>query len=290
MSGDWTAVDAARSLRAPVADDHKYSRGVVGLRTGSDAYPGAAVLGVEAAWRTGTGMVRYVGPRRAADLVLARRPETVASEGRVQAWVIGSGTDAAARSYPDTQALRRVLSGTIPVVVDAGALELAAHATAPIVVTPHAREHDVIRHALGLDPVAEGADTARRADAAAETAGRLRGVVLLKGAVTLAADPHGRVRRIAAGTPWLATAGTGDVLAGVLGAVIAGVAAVRDPDASALADAAASAAWLHGRAGALAASRLGPQGGPITALDVADALPGAVAEAIGAGAGSTGTA
>ncbi|MBQ9918603.1 MAG: hypothetical protein IJO71_15580, partial [Microbacterium sp.] len=104
---DWTGHDAARTLRRPTDADDKYSRGVVGLRTGSTRYPGAAVLGVEAAWRTGTGMVRYLGPARAQDLVLQRRPETVTADGRVQAWVIGSGTDAAerdvqtARNQPD---------------------------------------------------------------------------------------------------------------------------------------------------------------------------------------------
>ena len=80
------------------------------MRTGSQAYPGAAVLGVEAAWRTGLGMVRYLGPERPSDLVLARRPETVTADGRVQAWVIGSGTDAAVRTAADTEALRGLLS------------------------------------------------------------------------------------------------------------------------------------------------------------------------------------
>ncbi|MCX6501844.1 MAG: NAD(P)H-hydrate dehydratase [Microbacterium sp.] len=283
MSGQWTAADAAGSLHAPASDDHKYSRGVVGLRTGSEAYPGAAVLGVEAAWRTGTGMVRYLGPARAADLVLARRPETVTVDGRVQAWVVGSGTDAAARSFAETETLRRLLAGDVPVVVDAGALDLAAGATAPLVVTPHAREHDALRGTLGLGPVDPAAGEEERSRAAAESAARLGGVVLLKGALTLVAEPGGTVRRVSAGTPWLATAGTGDVLAGAVGAVVAGIAARRNPDAVALADAAASAAWLHGRAASLVAAAFGGAGGPLTALDVADALPRAVAEALAAG-------
>ena len=95
MSGSWTVQDAARVLRRPTAPDDKYSRGVLGIRTGSDQYPGAAVLGVEAAWRTGLGMVRYLGPSVPTSLVLQRRPETVTADGRVQAWLIGSGTDAA---------------------------------------------------------------------------------------------------------------------------------------------------------------------------------------------------
>ncbi|MBO9705685.1 MAG: bifunctional ADP-dependent NAD(P)H-hydrate dehydratase/NAD(P)H-hydrate epimerase, partial [Arthrobacter sp.] len=60
--------DVSRLLPRPAVEGHKYTRGVLGVRTGSDAYPGAAVLGVEAAWRTGLGMVRYVGPERAARL------------------------------------------------------------------------------------------------------------------------------------------------------------------------------------------------------------------------------
>src|SRR3954453_5362537 len=99
MAGLWTLEDAARVLRRPTPADDKYSRGVVGFRTGSDAYPGAAVLGVEAAWSTGVGMVRYLGPDGAAPLVLSHRPETVTADGRVQSWVIGSGTDAASRLH-----------------------------------------------------------------------------------------------------------------------------------------------------------------------------------------------
>src|SRR6478609_6433381 len=153
MTGSWTPEDASRVLRRPTTADDKYSRGVLGVRTGSTAYPGAAVLGVEAAWRTGLGMVRYLGPERPTGLVLARRPETVTMAGRVQAWLIGSGTDADERSDAETSALRSVLSGPHPVVVDAGALDLAVGAPAPRIVTPHAREHARLRNALGLDDI-----------------------------------------------------------------------------------------------------------------------------------------
>ncbi|GAA5204095.1 hypothetical protein GCM10025773_36910 [Microbacterium jejuense] len=246
---------------------------MLGMRTGSNPYPGAAVLGVEAAWRTGLGMVRYLGPSRAADLVLARRPETVTADGRVQAWVIGSGTDAATRTPSDTAALRALLSDTDPVVADAGALDLAVEdeATAPRILTPHDREHARLRAALGL--AVAGAD---RAAAARETAAATGAVVLLKGAVTVVAAPDGWTVTVDAGTPWLATAGTGDVLAGVIGALVAGAAAGAAPAAATLAALAASGAWLHGRAGVIAAA--GDR--PVTALDVAEALPLAVAEAL----------
>ncbi|MCH6231281.1 NAD(P)H-hydrate dehydratase [Microbacterium sp. CFH 31415] len=276
MMRSWSMEDTGRALRRPTAADDKYSRGVLGVRTGSDAYPGAAVLGVEAAWRTGLGMVRYVGPDRPTSLVLARRPETVASEGRVQAWLIGSGTDAASRAAGETEALRGILHDTDPVVVDAGALDLGADATAPRILTPHDREHARLRVSLGLAPA--GHD---RVAAAVETAEATGAVVLLKGSATVVATPDGSAIEVAAGTPWLATAGTGDVLAGVVGALVAGAnAGERGTDAGSLGALAASGAWLHGHAGRLASAGRG--GGPITALDVAEALPRAVSEALDA--------
>lgn len=272
QDGSWSIHDARQAVSGPTASDDKYSRGVVGFRTGSDAYPGAAVLGVEAAWRTGIGMVRYAGPRRAGDLVLQRRPETVVVDGRVQAWVLGSGMDAAARTDAETTALQEILAGGVPAVVDAGALDLVAAATGALVVTPHDREHARLRELLGLPRPGED----RIADAV-ETAGALGGTVLLKGSRTVVATPEGWTTTVSAGTPWLATAGTGDVLAGALGALLAAaVARGTVADAEPLGPIAASAAWLHGRAARLAAASVGD--GPVTALDVARALPRAVAE------------
>jgi len=279
----WTAETAASHVRVPTRTDDKYSRGVVGLRTGSDAYPGAAVLGVEAAWRTGTGMVRYLGPRPARELVLHRRPETVTVPGRVQAWVVGSGMDAASRGDDETRAIRDLLDGDIPVVADAGALDLAPGGSAPRVVTPHSREHAALRRRLGLAERPQD-DDAQRAACARETAAALSATVLVKGFVTIIATPAGWTARVESGTPWLATAGTGDVLAGVLGALVAGAQAEAEArggtlDAEAIGPLAASAAWLHGRAAAHAAARAGDgSDGPITALDVAAALPAVVAE------------
>jgi hydroxyethylthiazole kinase-like uncharacterized protein yjeF len=277
MTGSWTGAETGRLLRRPTAADDKYSRGVLGVRTGSDVYPGAAVLGVEAAWRTGIGMVRYVGPDRPTELVLSRRPETVAVDGRVQAWVIGSGTvPASERPAGESEALRRILHDTDPVVVDAGALDLAADGTAPRLLTPHDREHARLRAGLGLAAV--GSDRVQAARTTAEATGA---VVVLKGAVTVVASPDGAVFEVAAGTPWLATAGTGDVLAGVIGALVASaVADSRVSDAASLAPLAAAAAWLHGHAARLASAAHG--GGPIRALEVAEALPRAVAEALDA--------
>lgn len=276
MAELWGATDAGRVLRMPTAADDKYSRGVLGMRTGSTRYPGAAVLGVEAAWRTGIGLVRYLGPPAPTDLVLHRRPETVTVDGRVQAWVIGSGTDPQDRADAETAALRGILSGAVPVVVDAGALDLAVGATAPRILTPHDREHDRLRAALGLRAVG-----ASREDAAVETARALGATVLLKGSVTIVADADGWIAHVASGTPWLATAGTGDVLAGAIGAVLAGAAAGAGGPVH-LGRVAATGAWLHGRAATLCtqAAAGGAGTGPITALDAAGYLPRAVAEVL----------
>lgn len=275
MTLEWTVQDAAAHLRRPTAADDKYSRGVLGMRTGSEQYPGAAVLGVEAAHRTGVGMVRYLGPERASALVLARRPETVTESGRVQAWLIGSGTDPATRTAADTAALSAVLAGECPVVVDAGALDLVAdrRGTGPLVITPHAREHDRLRERAGLAPA--GVD---RAADAAETAAALGVTVLLKGARTIVATPQGSIRTVEAPTAWLATAGTGDVLAGILGALTA---ATPPADAEAFGALAATAAVLHGRAAARASEH--HSGGPIAALDVADAVASVVGELLSLG-------
>ncbi|MDR2321637.1 MAG: NAD(P)H-hydrate dehydratase [Microbacterium sp.] len=290
----WTSRDVRRLLRVPGDHDDKRSRGVVALRTGSDAYPGAAVLGVEGAWRAGCGYVRYVGPRRAADLVLARRPETVtaapdADAVRADVWVIGSGTDASTRADSETAALRTLLAGSAPVVVDAGALDLLPAAAAPVIATPHAGEFLRLRASLGLAELSVDVlrDPAARADAVRETAIALDGAVLLKGATTLVADATGTIA-VGAGTPWLATAGTGDVLGGVLGAIVAADRAAGGT--TALAELAATAAWLHGTAGRIAsrteaACGEGADGSarPIVALDVADALPAAIARVLAAG-------
>ncbi|MEU4016281.1 NAD(P)H-hydrate dehydratase [Microbacterium sp. NPDC028030] len=267
---EWSRSDTARYFRPPTPEDDKYARGVVALRTGSPAYPGAAVLGVEAAWRAGAGFVRFVGDERVADRVLTRRPETVvgadAGHSRVDAWVIGSGTDPAQRTNDESIALREILAGAAPVVIDAGALDLAPGARAPFLVTPHAREFSRLRERLRVHT-----DGDERSEAAHQVAVKIGGTVLLKGARTLIAAPDAEVIAVEAGTGWLATAGTGDVLAGVLGAVTAA-----NPGAP-FAEVAAAGAWLHGHAARIAAGVIaGGPGHPIVAMDVAEALPLAI--------------
>lgn len=241
--------DVASLLPRPTRDAHKYTRGVVGIRAGSQQYPGAALLCVAGAAVGLCGMVRFVGDDDVATRVRTAHPEVVGG-GRVQAWAVGSGGGQGAGD-----ALAEALVDGVPVVVDADAL---AHVEGPLgvptVLTPHAGE-------LAAMTGARRADVERRplhhARAAAET---YDAVVLLKGRHTLVAGPGGRVRVTTTGVPWLASAGAGDVLTGLVGSLLAAGLAPYD--------AASVASWLHGSAATLAS-----RGGPIVAGEVARALP-----------------
>ncbi len=248
------AADVAALLPAPEPDAHKYTRGVVGVRAGSERYPGAGVLSVAGAACGLVGMVRYVpadGPGDGVSaLVQAASPEVVVGEGRVQSWVVGSGGGSSA---PDQ--LRAALDDEVPVVVDADALTaLPQPVPVPAVLTPHAGE---LARMLGVAREEVERDQLQHARAAAE---RYGAVVLLKNRHSLVAEPGGRVRVTTVGPPWLATAGAGDVLGGLVGALLA---AGLDPF-----DAASAGSWLHGAAAALARPD-----GPLVAGEVARAVP-----------------
>ena len=267
---EWGAADAARFIRVPGPQDNKYSHGVLGVVTGSENYPGAAVLGVEAAHRTGIGMVRFLGERTPAELVLARRPETVTVSGAVDAWLVGSGMESSPDLNPDLSDLARAVLGTRPVVVDAGGLGLLGHVTAPAIITPHEGELE------RLVP-REGAE---REEWAAKAADALGVVVVLKGHETLIATPEepsgGRfLVKVTSRTTWLATAGTGDVLAGIIGAVLATHSVKRVPGMQELGQIAATGVYLHGKAAEVAG-----EDGPFPALEVAEASALAVAETL----------
>jgi hydroxyethylthiazole kinase-like uncharacterized protein yjeF len=246
------AADVAALLPRPAPDAQKYTRGVVGVRAGSAQYPGAALLSVAGAAAGLCGMVRYVGDASVADRVRAAHPEVV-GEGRVQAWVVGSGGGEHAGDE-----LAAALSDEVPTVVDADALRhLEGPLRAPVVLTPHAGE---LAAMLGVDREEIEARPLAHARHAATT---YDCVTLLKGRHTLVAHPDGRVRATTTGTPWLATAGAGDVLGGLIGALLAaGLTAY---------DAASVGSWLHGASATLASG-----GGPITAGAVAAAIPAAV--------------
>ncbi|MEY4533164.1 MAG: hypothetical protein RI926_933 [Actinomycetota bacterium] len=270
---EWVESDAMHHIRVPGPDDNKYSHGVLGVISGSEKYPGAAVLGVEAAHRAGIGMVRFLGETTPAELVLARRPETVTVSGAVDAWLVGSGMESRPDLNPDLQVLRTAAQGSQPLVLDAGGLGFLSHVTAPTIITPHAGELErLISRGDSTLPV--------WATHAADVFGV---VVVLKGHETFVACPQENngvrfIVKIVSPSSWLATAGTGDVLAGVIAALVATHSVKRVPSFHELAELAATGVFIHGRAAELAG-----QDGPFPALDVADSVSHIVAELLAEG-------
>ncbi|WP_406832114.1 NAD(P)H-hydrate dehydratase [Pedococcus sp. KACC 23699] len=262
--------DVAQLWPVPGASDDKYSRGVLGVVAGGEDYTGAPVLCCTAAVGAGLGMLRYVGTPAPTGLVRAAVPEAVIGDGRVQAWVVGPGLDTASRargSKAQLDVARAALASELPVLVDAGGLDLVTGTRdAATLLTPHAGE--LARLLTRLDP--GGSVTREEVQAAplrhARRAARLTGAtVLLKGATTLVVPPEGTVRSQNDAPAWLATAGAGDVLAGMCGALLA--AGLSPLDAGSL------GALVHG----VAADRANP-GGPVRALAVAHAIPTTVAQ------------
>ena len=246
--------DVAAWMPPRPADTHKW-RTAVRVVAGSQGMTGAATLASAAAMRAGAGMVHLSSP---STLVPGAPPEVVqrpllqrewaddvmASLSRFHSLVLGPGLG---RGDDTTEQVRRLaLAGPVPLVLDGdglfamawnadGAAALLRRRTAPTVLTPHDGEY-VMLHG---GPV--GNDRIVAARRLAEETGC---VVLLKGPATVVAEPGGRVLVVTAGDERLATAGTGDVLAGIIGALLAaGLKPLR---------AAAAGAWLHGQAAALA--------------------------------------
>ncbi len=275
--------DAALLLPEPHALDDKYTRGVVGVVAGSLSYPGAGVLCSGAARLGGAGMVRYAGS--AADPVISRWPEVVvaadgpARAGRVQAWVVGpgAGTDADAR-----QRIVEALSADAPVILDADALTLVAddrdlrdmigarHAEKLVtILTPHAGEFTRLGFLLKRGKEADRIGDVRAAAVA------LGAVVLLKGHATVVAEPGGVAFVNTVSDSCLATAGSGDVLSGLLGSMLAGQCARSESvDEVMAAEVAACASLIHGLAGKHAAA----SGRPVTSEDVLSFVPNAIAD------------
>ncbi|GAA3758793.1 hydroxyethylthiazole kinase-like uncharacterized protein yjeF [Spinactinospora alkalitolerans] len=272
------ADDIAALLPRPGAESDKYRRGVLAVASGSDRYRGAAVLCVGGALRGGVGMVRYVGQEVAAAEVLNRWPEAVVSvldptdpagslPRRVAAWVVGPGRGLHPAAVVE---LETVLGADLPVLLDADAITLLAkrphlvsERAAPTLLTPHAGE------LARLLPGTERADIeARRLDHAARAADAYGCTVLLKGSTTVIAEPGRPAVVNPTGTPLLATAGTGDVLAGFIGALLAAGLPPRD--------AATCGAYVHGLA-----ARLAHGGAAISASDLVDAVPAALRAVLG---------
>ena len=273
--------DIAGLLPRPGPESDKYRRGVVGLLAGSDRFGGAVVLATGGAVRGGAGMVRVVTASVAAAAVRQAWPEAVltvhaddpgwdliASVGRVQAWVagpgMGTGQDAVAR-------LAAILGTGLPVLVDADGLTiLSEHRNLlprqpPTLITPHAGE---LARLLGTDAASV---EARRLEHARRAAAELGVTVLLKGSTTVVVDRRGGPAFVnPTGTPWLATAGSGDVLSGLAGSLLA--------QGLPPAEAGIAAAYLHGIAARLAAAGGPGETGeaPIGAHDVITALPAAI--------------
>lgn len=239
----------ARYLLKPRADSHKYSRGVVRIIAGSQRFPGAGLLCVAGASHSGVGMIRLNAPERVENLVLAAHPQIVpdgpALTGACDALVLGPGLDA---QKADWDALAQLLENT-PAVIDASALEpvcarvaagklrLRAHH----ILTPHDGE---LARCLNLfagtntgeiaGKLADKADKPlgkfasqtsparqRRIQGAQQLAALTGACVLAKGNHTVVVDAEAQVYLLPAATPWLATAGSGDVLAGLMGGLLA---------------------------------------------------------------------
>jgi NAD(P)H-hydrate epimerase len=279
-----TEASDARTLLPPrPLDSHKGDFGRVAIVAGSRGKAGAAVLAARGALRAGAGLVTVFCPESLQGLVVGALPEAMTSglpevDGRLDA----RGAPALLRALSDFDAivagpglgtapgtvalLERMLAAVaLPAVLDADALNAFAgrprffvRRRGPTVLTPHPGE---AARLLGTSTRAIQADRLGRAR---ELARRARAVAVLKGSHTLVVRPGGEAAVNPTGTPLLSTAGSGDVLAGVLGALLAGGLEV--------AEAAVAAAWLHGAAAEALEPRLGDAG--LLAHEVADALPG----------------
>jgi hydroxyethylthiazole kinase-like uncharacterized protein yjeF len=271
----WTAKDTANCIITPSDLDHKYSRGVLGLITGSAQYPGAAVLTTAAASATGVGMVRFHSSSGLAHLVLHSTPSAVVQPGKVAAWVVGSGING--KKYSDfTTWLRHrwfklVRLQSVPTILDAGALSLAGSLEQPTVITPHSGELAALLTARGVKvtPEAIEGDPKKWVQNAADTLGI---TVLLKGSTTFVANDEVLIQ-LPVATPWLATAGSGDVLAGIMGALVATNAIEILNDYNHLAHVAASAAFIQNQAAVRASA-----GAPINAEAIITAIPETLAK------------
>lgn len=242
-------------LAAPGPDSHKYRRGLVGIMGGQ--MPGAAALSVEAAMRlAGYVMVSGMAGVTLPHAAVRREWSVIAADARVGALLAGPGLgrNASARAQLDL-----ALQTTHPLVLDADALMLLAPEelpelcrARPVILTPHAGEFDMVFGKSGRSKI-------DRACAAAATSGA---VIVFKGTDTVVAAPDGQVRVSPFAPGWLASAGTGDVLAGMVAGCLSGGLPPFD--------AALAAVWLHGEAARLA-------GPALIADEVASYIPAALA-------------
>jgi len=261
----WTSKDAKKCIIVPSDLDNKFSRGVLGVITGSAQYPGAAVLTTSAAAATGVGMIRFYPSSGLDHLVLHSTPSVVVFPGNVSAWIVGSGIDSRKYSSFSTWLRYRHFKSLkiqgVPTVLDAGALSLAGKLEQPTVITPHYGELARLLTTRGVAVTAESIEgnPKKWATTAAKTLGV---TVLLKGSRTYVAQDDLLIE-LPVATPWLATAGTGDVLTGILGSLVATNFIEILNKKSRLAEVAASAALIHATA-----ARIASGGSPISAEQI----------------------
>lgn len=250
------AQDVAAVLPQLKRNANKYSRGVLGLVAGSAQYPGAALLSGRSAVNAGVGMLRTVADGLTAELLASEVPEAVAHHGglgsgaqgeipTVSAWAVGPGIGEDKQQRANVEV---ALASGKNVVVDASALPYVTPDSggSNLVLTPHLGELERMLTAAGLRVTREGiaADPVRWARWAAVS---YNSVVLLKGPSTIVCSPEGFTWVNTNSTSDLATAGSGDVLTGLIGALLS----AWDPaqPVNELAKLAASAAFIHGQTG-----------------------------------------
>ena len=273
----WSTKGAKKCIATPSDLDNKYSRGVLGVITGSAQYPGASVLTTSAAAATGVGMIRFYASSGLDHLVLHQTPSVVCHPGNVSAWIVGSGIDARKYSSFTTWLRYRHFKSLkiqgVPTVLDAGALKLAGKLEQPTLITPHSGELARLLNSRGISVTSEAIEGNPKKWVV--TAAKSLGVtVLLKGSRTYVANDSVLIE-LPVATPWLATAGTGDVLSGIIGSLVATHLIEILNDSDYLAPLAATAALIHANA-AKSASR----GGPISAESIIPEIAGAITQII----------
>jgi hydroxyethylthiazole kinase-like uncharacterized protein yjeF len=249
----------------PTPEAHKHARGHVMVASGGAGRTGAARLAARAALRAGAGLVTVLSPGNAMmenagqlTAIMLRRADVAeqwVDAMKIASCVVVGPAFGVEKNHRDVLTALLGAEGRAPLVLDADAITLLAPVTTPLsardVLTPHVGEFRRLFPNL--------LETSRnKIEATRDAARRVGAVVLLKGPDTVIAAPDGRAIVNTSGTPFLATAGAGDVLAGIIAALIAqGMASF---------EAAAAGAWLHGMAG----ERLGAG---LSSEDLPEALP-----------------
>ncbi|MDR2538860.1 MAG: NAD(P)H-hydrate dehydratase [Bifidobacteriaceae bacterium] len=266
--------------RPPISTDHKYSRGVVGLITGSKKYAGAAILSSSSSVLSGAGMVKYFDCENLRESVITVRPEVVIvplnkfdekilQSAKVQAWVLGSGVDL--QNCVTSATIEYLVQQFFgPIVLDASGLEVLRNlliagdkVSEKVVITPHLGEARKLLVAAGVELA--GTDF----DIAAQLHKLTGATVLLKGSTTYILN-SAESYSVTSESTWLASAGTGDVLAGLLGTILAQNAQRQSLSTTEIAQIVALGQCIFNRAATLYGDK------PLPALELAKQFPQAI--------------